>query len=202
MVSAQHLWLTSPLLPLCAGTPPPSARSAGGEMTPPPAPASGWLPAAQRACDGADGSQQSAMGEGGSCHLYPYLPPRAVLFPAQSWPCPWQQPPLWSLLCSWGQLQHQAPRWLLTGLMRRCRRQPGTSRASAAAPCWSQARPRGTCTCSKHTMLTNVLVIPAVLGRQVTQQNSPSPAQDTSPSTWSWHRERPSLSQKPSRPSC
>lgn len=47
--------LTSPLLPVCAGTPPPSARSAGGETTLPQAAASGWPPAAQRACGGAGG---------------------------------------------------------------------------------------------------------------------------------------------------
>lgn len=41
---------------MCAGTPPPSAHSAGGEMTLPPTPASGQPPAAQRPCVGAEGS--------------------------------------------------------------------------------------------------------------------------------------------------
>lgn len=55
-VAAQHSGLTSPLLPLRAGTPPPSAHSAGGEMTLPPAPTSEQPPAAQRSCNGAEGT--------------------------------------------------------------------------------------------------------------------------------------------------
>lgn len=41
---------------MSAGMPPPSAHSAGGEMTLPPAPTSEQPPAAQRSCNGAEGS--------------------------------------------------------------------------------------------------------------------------------------------------
>lgn len=71
---------------MCAGTPPPSAHSAGGEMTLPPAPNSEQPPAAQRSCNGAESIW---LWESRSFQApLPHFPPHTVLWPAQSRPHP------------------------------------------------------------------------------------------------------------------
>lgn len=197
LIAAQHLGLTSPLLPTYAGTPPPSAHSADGEMTPPPAPASGWPPAAQRPCEGAEGSQLWEKGASSTstptCHHVPScssselatsmaaaspVEPALLLSPA---PAPFSLFP-----SPTGSLRSpaQAPQQLLTGPIHHCRQQPGTSRALAAVRCWSQARLRGTCTCSKHDAhQRDTLVVSAAVGRQVAQQSSPSSVRDAALNT-------------------